>query len=125
MFVITLVSIMFAIFFEICISNMTLGIFAILAVLYIVFSGEVSFKTLFDYSYYIRLCERYNTEDVRFVMNLRWNSIIASVCALTFYAIKYFMNFELDACCIGFFVLSTCMYLKYLDAEYALKHENI
>lgn len=125
MFVITLVSIMFAIFFEICISNLTLGIFAILAIMYIVFSGEVSFKTLFNYSHYIRLCERYNTEDVRFVMNLRWNSIIASVCALTFYAIMYFMEFELDACCIGFFVLTSCMYLKYLDAEYALKHENI
>lgn len=125
MFVITLVSVMFAIFFEICISNLTLGIFAILAAMYIAFSGEVSFKTLFNYSHYARLCERYNKDDVRFVMDLRWNSIIASVCALSFYAIKYVMDFDLDACCIGFFVLTTCMYLKYLDAEYALKHETI
>jgi hypothetical protein len=125
MFVITIVSIMFAIFFEVQISNLTLGIFAILAVMYIAVSGKVSYKTLFNYSHYARMCERYNKDDVRFVMNLRWNSIIASVCALSFYAIKYFMDFELDACCIGFFVLTTCMYLKYLDAEYALKHENI
>lgn len=125
MFVMTLVSIMFATFFEVQISNLTLVIFAILAVMYICFSGEVSFKTLFTYSHYALLCKRYNTEDVRFVMNLRWSSIIASVCALTFYAIKYLMNFELDACCVGFFVLTTCMYIKYLDAEYMLKHENI
>lgn len=125
MYVVSLVAILFSIFFDVKLPDFCFIIFGLFALISIFVEGKVSVVTNFSYVNYLKLAETYEREAIKTVIHIRTISVLIAIFALIVYGITYIDCLEYDCVSIGFFVLNVCSYVKYLNAEYFLRHDYV
>lgn len=125
MFLIPFIAILFSVFFDIELSELCFVIFGLFAIVSIFLEGDVSLVTNFNYENYIALHAKYEGNALRTVVRIRAFSAIVAIFAIFVYGVDYVANLNLDCVDVGLFVLNVCSYVKYLNAEYFLRHDYV